>query len=106
SFARELAPTLTAVIVGGRIGAGMAAELGSMAVTEQLDAIRALGADPLKKLVLPRLVASILVMPVLGTFALVLGFTGAMLITDYQFNIPAGFFLRSALGTITMKDFV
>lgn len=106
SFARELAPTLTAVIVGGRIGAGMAAELGSMAVTEQLDAVRALGADPHKKLVMPRLVASIIVMPILATFALVLGFSGAMLITDLQFNIPANFFLRSALGTVTMKDFV
>jgi phospholipid/cholesterol/gamma-HCH transport system permease protein len=104
SFARELAPTLTAVIVGGRIGAGMAAELGAMAVTEQLDAVRALGADPLKKLVLPRLVASIVVMPILAIFALVLGFSGAMAITDYQFNIPAGFFFRSALGAVTMKD--
>jgi phospholipid/cholesterol/gamma-HCH transport system permease protein len=106
SFARELAPTLTAVIVGGRIGAGMAAELGSMAVTEQLDAVRALGADPLKKLVLPRLVAAVIVMPILAVFALVLGFCGAMFVTDYQFNIPAAFFLRSALGTITMKDFL
>jgi phospholipid/cholesterol/gamma-HCH transport system permease protein len=104
SFARELAPTFTAVIVGGRIGAGMAAELGSMAVTEQQDAVRALGADPLKKLVLPRLVASILVMPILGIFALVLGFSGAMVVIDYQFNIPMNFFLRSALGTVTMKD--
>jgi phospholipid/cholesterol/gamma-HCH transport system permease protein len=106
SFARELAPTFTAVIVGGRIGAGMAAELGSMAVTEQLDAVRALGADPLKKLVLPRLVASIIVMPILGSLALVLGFSGAMIVTDYQFNIPASFFLRSALGTVTMRDFL
>ena len=57
SFARELAPTLTAVIVGGRIGSGMTAEVGSMAVTEQIDAIYALGADPIKKLVVPRLVA-------------------------------------------------
>ncbi len=105
SFARELAPTLTAVIVGGRIGAGMAAELGAMAVTEQLDAIRALGADPLKKLVLPRLVASIIVMPILGVLALVLGFSGAMFITDQQFNIPSTFFLRSALSAVTMKDF-
>jgi phospholipid/cholesterol/gamma-HCH transport system permease protein len=104
SFARELAPTLTAVIVGGRIGAGMAAELGAMAVTEQLDAIRALGADPLKKLVLPRLVAAIIVLPILAIFALVLGFTGAMLVTDFQFNIPAGFFFRSALGAVSMKD--
>lgn len=104
SFARELAPTLTAVIVGGRIGAGMAAELGAMAVTEQLDAIRALGADPLKKLVLPRLAAAIIVLPILAVFALVLGFGGAMLVTDFQFNIPAGFFFRSALGAVTMKD--
>jgi phospholipid/cholesterol/gamma-HCH transport system permease protein len=105
SFARELAPTLTAVIVGGRIGSGMAAEVGSMAVTEQIDAVRALGADPLKKLVWPRFVASVLVMPILAAFALVLGFAGAMLITDVQFNIPSAFFLRSALSTVTMLDF-
>ncbi|MEB2312389.1 MAG: ABC transporter permease [Sorangiineae bacterium] len=106
SFARELAPTLTAVIVGGRISAGMAAEVGSMAVTEQIDAVRALGANPLKKLVWPRLVAAVIVMPILAAFALVLGFGGAMLITDLQFNIPADFFLRSALGTVTMMDFM
>jgi phospholipid/cholesterol/gamma-HCH transport system permease protein len=105
SFARELAPSLTAVIVGGRIGAGMAAELGAMAVTEQIDAVRALGADPLKKLVWPRLIASIIVMPVLGVLALVLGFTGAMLITDLEFDIPATFFLRSALEAVHFRDF-
>lgn len=106
SFTRELAPTLTAVIVGGRISAGIAAEMGSMAVTEQIDAIRALGADPHKKLVLPRLIAGIVVMPVLSCFALVLGFAGAMVITDIEFGIPSAFFLRSALGTVTMADFV
>ncbi|HEY8944407.1 MAG TPA: ABC transporter permease [Polyangiaceae bacterium] len=106
SFARELAPTLTAVIVGGRIGSGMAAEVGAMAVTEQIDAVRALGADPLKKLVWPRLVASVIVMPILGAFALVLGFAGATLIADLQFDIPAEFFLRTALATVTMADFV
>ncbi len=106
SFARELAPTLTAVIVGGRIGAGMTAELGSMAVTEQIDAIRALGADPVKKLVAPRLVASILVLPILGSFALALGFSGAMFITDLQFGIPAPFFLSSALATLKMMDYM
>jgi phospholipid/cholesterol/gamma-HCH transport system permease protein len=106
SFARELAPTFTAVIVGGRIGAGMTAELGSMAVTEQLDAVRALGADPIKKLVMPRLVATVLVMPFLASFALVLGFSGAMFITDWQFNVPASFFFRSALETVNLKDYV
>ncbi len=105
SFTRELAPTLTAVIVGGRIGAGIAAELGSMVVTEQVDAIRALGADPFKKLVWPRFLACVLVMPMLAAFALVLGFTGAMLITDVQFNIPYMFFFRSGLGVVTPSDF-
>lgn len=106
SFIRELAPTLTAVIVGGRIGAGMAAEVGAMTVTEQIDAIRALGADPYKKLVLPRLVASIIVMPIVAVIALVLGFAGAMFITDLEFGIPASFFLRSALTSIGLSDFL
>jgi phospholipid/cholesterol/gamma-HCH transport system permease protein len=106
TFARELAPTLTAVIVGGRIGAGMTAEIGAMAVTEQLEAIRALGADPLKKLVLPRLIASIVIMPILGTFALVLGFCGAMIITDAQFGIPATFFFNSALDQLVLMDYL
>lgn len=105
SFSRELAPTLTAVIVGGRIGAGIAAEVGSMAVTEQIDAIRALGADPVKKLVVPRLLASVVVMPVLGAFALVLGFAGAMVITSVQFGIPPGFFLRTSLGSVNFADY-
>ena len=77
-----------------------------MAVTEQIDAVRALGADPLKKLVWPRLLAAVIVMPMLGAFALVLGFSGAMLITDLQFNIPSNFFLRTALQTVTMRDFL
>lgn len=104
SFSRELAPTLTAIIVGGRIGSGMAAEVGAMNVTEQIDAVRALGADPLKKLVWPRLVASVIVMPILSAFALVLGFSGAMLVTDLEFHIPSAFFLRTALSVVTMPD--
>ncbi len=106
SFSRELAPTLTAVIVGGRVGAGMAAEVGSMAVTEQIDAIRALGADPVKKLVVPRFVASVFAMPLLAIFALVFGFGGAMIVTSAQFNIPGGFFLRTALNSVSMGDFL
>jgi phospholipid/cholesterol/gamma-HCH transport system permease protein len=105
SFARELAPTLTAVIVGGRIGSGMTAEVGSMAVTEQIDAIFALGADPIKKLVVPRLIAAVVVMPILATFALVLGFSGAMIVTSSQFNVSAGFFLRTALDSVAIGDF-
>jgi phospholipid/cholesterol/gamma-HCH transport system permease protein len=106
SFARELAPTLTAVIVGGRIGSGMAAEVGAMNVTEQVDAIRALGADPVKKLVLPRVVAAILVMPILGIFAFSLGTLGAIFICRFQFGISEQFFVQSALETLQMSDFL
>lgn len=105
SFARELAPTMTSLIVGGRIGAGMAAEVGSMAVTEQIDAVRALGADPLKKLVWPRLVATVLAMPLLCGSALVLGVGGALVISVLQFDMPASFFLQSAVGAVTLGDF-
>jgi phospholipid/cholesterol/gamma-HCH transport system permease protein len=106
SFARELAPTLTAVIVGGRIGSGMAAEVGAMNVTEQVDAIRALGADPAKKLVVPRTVAAIIAMPILGMFAFVLGVLGAIIICDVQFDISPRFFLRSSLEVMTIADFL
>ncbi len=105
SFARELAPALTALVVGGRIGSGITAEIGSMAVTEQIDAIVSLGADPIKKLVVPRLIASTLVMPVLAAFALVLGFAGAMFITSLEFGLPAGFFLRTALESVRLSDY-
>lgn len=105
SFTRELAPALTAVIVGGRIGGGIAAEIGSMAVTEQVDAIRSLGADPVKKLVMPRLVASVIVIPCVSMLSLVLGFCGAMFIAQAQFDLPAGFFLSSALDSVTYPDF-
>jgi phospholipid/cholesterol/gamma-HCH transport system permease protein len=106
SFCRELAPTLTAVIVGGRIGSGMAAEVGAMNVTEQVDAIRALGADPAKKLVLPRMLAAIIVMPVLSVYALALGIGGAIIICSAQFDISPTFFINSSLESVRIMDFV
>jgi len=106
SFARELAPTLTAVIVGGRIGSGMAAEVGAMNVTEQVDAIRALGADPAKKLVLPRTLAAVLTMPLLSVYAFTLGTAGAIFICYAQFDISPSFFLESALESMQLSDFL
>jgi phospholipid/cholesterol/gamma-HCH transport system permease protein len=105
SFCRELAPTLTAVIVGGRIGSGMAAEVGAMNVTEQVDAIRALGADPAKKLVLPRVLAAVLVMPLLSVYALALGTVGAMIICAAQYDIKPTLFISSALEVVRLGDF-
>jgi len=106
SEARELAPSLTALVVGSRIAAGMAAEIGSMAVTEQIDAIRALGADPIKKLVVPRMLAGIVIMPLITCFALVLGVASALVVSRISFGIPAPFFLSSALDAVSMQDFL
>jgi phospholipid/cholesterol/gamma-HCH transport system permease protein len=105
SFCRELAPTLTAIIVGGRIGSGIAAEVGAMAVTEQIDAIRALGADPAKKLVLPRLLACVIVLPVLSVYALVLGLSGAVLVCAFEYGISPRAFMASALEVVRLTDF-
>lgn len=77
AFVLELGPVLTAVVVAGRVGAGIAAELGAMAVSEQVDAIRALGADPIQKLVVPRLVATTAGLPMLALLANLLGIGGA-----------------------------
>lgn len=106
SEARELAPALTSLVVGTRIAAGMTAEIGAMNVTEQIDAIRALGADPVRKLVVPRVLAGILIMPMLACFALVLGTLSAMLVCNISFGIQMPFFLTSAIDSVGMKDFL
>ncbi len=104
SFLRELGPTLTAIIVGGRIGSGMAAEVGAMNVTEQVDAIRALGGEPAKKLVLPRVAAAMIVMPFLSIFADALGTLGAMFVSAAEYNIRPLLFMRSSLETVMLSD--
>jgi phospholipid/cholesterol/gamma-HCH transport system permease protein len=104
SFLRELGPTLTAIIVGGRIGSGMAAEVGAMNVTEQVDAIRALGGDPAKKLVLPRVVAAMIVMPFLSIFADALGTFGALFVAAMEYDIRPALFIRSSLETVLLSD--
>jgi phospholipid/cholesterol/gamma-HCH transport system permease protein len=106
TFLRELAPTLTAVIVGGRIASGMAAEVGAMNVTEQVDAIRALGADPAKKLVLPRVLAATIVMPLLSVYALVLGIIGSIAICRFQYDISPSAYVLSAMEVVKISDFV
>jgi phospholipid/cholesterol/gamma-HCH transport system permease protein len=104
AFLRELGPTLTAVIVGGRIGSGMAAEVGAMNVTEQVDAIRALGGDPAKKLVLPRVLAAMIVMPLLSVFADCLGTLGALAVCSLEYDIRPRLFMQSAMETVLLSD--
>lgn len=106
ALTREMIPVLTALVLGGRIVAGIAAELGSMVATEQVDAVRALGADPLKKLVMPRLVAATLVLPVFTVLGDVIGGFTAMVVAQMEFNVPAFAFMTSVRDTLTVPDFV
>src|SRR4029450_1337371 len=80
SILRELGPVLTAILVGGKVASGITAELGSMKVTEQIDALRTLGVNYIKRLIVPRLLAAIVVFPLLTTLADVLGVFGGMVI--------------------------
>jgi phospholipid/cholesterol/gamma-HCH transport system permease protein len=106
SLARELGPVLTALMVGGRVGAGIAAELGSMAVTEQIDAVRSLGADPIKRLVVPRVLATMFVLPLLGTIAVVIGVFGGAAIAAIDVDVPMRHFYHAALRSVMMGDFL
>lgn len=106
SIMRELGPVFTALVVGGRVGAGIAAELGSMRVTEQVDAIRALGADPVKKLVVPRVLATTLMLPFVALFADIVGIGGGLLISYVSFDVSPTLFYKSAITTIQSMDFI
>lgn len=105
SFFRELGPVLTTLLVGGRIGAGMTAELGSMSVTEQIDAIKALGADPVVKLVVPRALAVCLSLPLLAALADIIGVAGGMLICKYEFGISFDFYIASVMDSGKLMDY-
>ncbi len=105
SLVRELAPVLTALLVGGRVGAGMCAEIGSMTLTEQIDAMRSLGADPLVKLVAPKVLACILMFPVLTLLADVVGMYGGMIITWREAGVEPGFFWNSIKAYMWWEDY-
>jgi phospholipid/cholesterol/gamma-HCH transport system permease protein len=104
TLARELGPVMTALMVGGRVGAGIAAELGSMAVTEQIDAVRALGADPIRKLVVPRVLATVLVLPLMTGMAVVIGLFAGAFISSLGPDGHMSYFIHAALSSVTLSD--
>jgi len=104
SLVRELGPVLTALMVGGRVGGAIAAELGSMSVTEQIDAIRSMGADPVRKLVVPRVVAGVVCLPLLTALADALGVVGAMVIARLKDGVNMTYFYTSVIHAVTISD--
>ncbi len=103
---RELGPVLTALMLCGRVGAGIAAEIASMVATEQVDAIRVLGANPIRKLVTPRVAGAIIVMPVLCIIANIIGIYGGGLMAVLELNLSAQSYYNSILQTVLIRDLV
>jgi phospholipid/cholesterol/gamma-HCH transport system permease protein len=104
SITRELGPSLTALMVAARVGAGITAELGTMAVTEQVDALRALGASPARKLVLPRVLAVTIMLPVLTLLADFIGMVGGLFIAVVDLRIGASFYLSTVSQSVHVND--
>ena len=95
SMVRELGPVLAGLMVAGRVGSGIAAQLGSMRVTEQIDALNTLGTDPIKKLVTPRVLASLIMLPVLTIINDFVGILGGNIIAKFYIGQPASLYWRS-----------
>jgi phospholipid/cholesterol/gamma-HCH transport system permease protein len=106
SLIRELGPVLSALMVSGRIGSAISAELGSMVVSQQIDAMRALGSDPIKKLVTPRLLALIIMLPLLTVAADVFGIIGGGTVVSYIFDQDVNVFLTSVRNGISTEDVI
>lgn len=104
SMVRELGPVITALVVGGRVGAAITAELGSMQVTEQIDALQTLATNPIKYLVVPRLLALGLMLPVLTLYADIIGILGGYLICVYKLGISSSMYLHITFDSLFFKD--
>lgn len=106
SLVKELGPVLSAVMIAARVGAGITAELGSMNVTEQVDALRALGASPIKKLVVPRLLALLVMLPVLTVIGDLLGIFGGLYVAVYEVGQPAEYYFSKVREFVRVGDVV
>ena len=106
SMIKELGPVLTGLMLAGRIGSGIAAELGSMVVTDQINALRALGTDPVRKLVVPRVLAGFVMAPVLTVIADTVGIIGGFLIAKFQLRVAASLYWTSIIDVLYMEDVI
>jgi len=103
---RELTPVLTAIVVAGRVGSAFAAEIGTMVVTEQIDALQMLKTDPVDYLVLPRLLACCIMVPILSLWSFITGMTGGMVLADSIYGISYSVFLQSAQNFLGVWDLI
>jgi phospholipid/cholesterol/gamma-HCH transport system permease protein len=100
----ELGPVLTALVVGGRVGAAIAAELGSMKVTEQIDALRAMGINPIRYLIVPRVVAATVMLPVMTIFSDAIAIFGGFVVSVTSIGVTAGTYINAIKDYFYVKD--
>jgi phospholipid/cholesterol/gamma-HCH transport system permease protein len=106
SMVRELSPMLTAIIVAGRSGSAYAAQIGTMKVTEEIDALRTIGVDPLELLVLPKVLALIVALPLLTVYTDVMGVLGGMIMAHAQLDVSFGAFLDRLNEAISLDSYL
>ncbi len=104
SICREIAPVITGLVVAGRIGASIAAEIGSMKVTEQVDALETLAADPVKYLVVPRFLALVFMLPLLTVYADIIGITGGYAVSVYKLGLSHSVYMKMTFLPLELKD--
>lgn len=103
---REMGPVFTSLMLAARVGAGITSEIGSMVVTQQIDAIRALGTSPIKKIVIPRVLACLITLPILVTIANIIGNIGGLVIGATELNLDAHFYYLKMLQSTRINDFL
>lgn len=106
SMVRELGPVISALMVAGRASSGIAAELGSMRVTEQIDAMESMGTDPIKKLVTPRFIAGISMLPLLTILSDAIGIIGGLVISVFRVQIPTDIYMRGVWSTFAASGYL
>jgi len=106
AIVRELGPVLTCLMIASRVGSGIAAELGSMVVTEQVLAIEAMGANPIAKLVVPRVLACVIAAPLLSALAIFIGIIGGMLVTLTEAGVTWRFYIDQITTTLITEDYI
>lgn len=105
ALVKELGPVLTAVVITGRVGAAITAEIGTMKVTEQIDALYTLGTNPVKYLAVPRFLACILMLPLLTALANIIGIYGGLVVTTMTWDIPSTVYMGDILNVMDVKTF-
>lgn len=106
SIVREMGPVFCSLMLAARVGAGIASEIGSMMVTQQIDAMRALGTSPIKKIVIPRILACLIVLPLLCALGNIVGIFGSMVVGVLELGLDPMFYMQKIFSTVTITDYL